>query len=86
MMISARTGSSYVGTEHILLAIVSESDSYATKLIQKAQRKILMLLQMRLQAAYRKAHPENQFSGMEKTDTHKAKKRAAPHWRNSAEI
>ena len=35
MMISARTGSSYVGTEHILLAIVSESDSYATSILRK---------------------------------------------------
>ena len=35
MMISARAGSSYVGTEHILLAIVSESDSYATSILRK---------------------------------------------------
>ncbi|MEE0914142.1 MAG: ATP-dependent Clp protease ATP-binding subunit [Ruminococcus sp.] len=35
MLASSRMGNSYVGTEHILLAIVSESDSYATAFLRE---------------------------------------------------
>lgn len=34
-MISSRMGHAYVGTEHILLALVSDSDSYAVRFIQE---------------------------------------------------
>lgn len=34
-MLSARMGHNYVGTEHILLALVSDSDSYAVRFIQE---------------------------------------------------
>ena len=33
MVISSRMGNSYVGTEHLLLALLSESDSYAVKFL-----------------------------------------------------
>ena len=34
-MISMRMGHNYVGTEHILLALISDSDSYAVRFIQE---------------------------------------------------
>lgn len=35
MLASARMGNSYVGTEHLLLAIISESDSYAVSILHE---------------------------------------------------
>lgn len=35
MLVSARMGNSYVGTEHLLLAIISESDSYAVTFLHE---------------------------------------------------
>lgn len=35
MVISSRLGSNYVGTEHLLLAILSESDSYAVRFLNE---------------------------------------------------
>jgi ATP-dependent Clp protease ATP-binding subunit ClpC len=35
MSVSSRTGSSYVGTEHLLLAVISESDSYAMSFLRE---------------------------------------------------
>ena len=35
MVISSRMGNSYVGTEHLLLAILSESDSYAVRFLNE---------------------------------------------------
>ncbi len=35
MLASARIGSSYVGTEHLLLAVISESDSYAVAFLRE---------------------------------------------------
>ncbi len=35
MVISSRMGNSYVGTEHLLLAIISESDSYAVRFLNE---------------------------------------------------
>ena len=35
MLISSRMGSGYVGTEHLLLAVISESDSYAVAFLNE---------------------------------------------------
>lgn len=64
MMISARTGSSYVGTEHILLAIVSESDSYATSILRKLGVSSNAVANA-VAGGLQKGSSENQFSGME---------------------
>ena len=64
MMISARTGSSYVGTEHILLAIVSESDSYATSILRKLGVSSNAIANA-VAGGLQKGSSENQFSGME---------------------
>lgn len=63
-MISARTGSSYVGTEHILLAIVSESDSYATSILRKLGVSSNAVANA-VAGGLQKGSSENQFSGME---------------------
>lgn len=64
MMISARAGSSYVGTEHILLAIVSESDSYATSILRKLGVSSNAVANA-VAGGLQKGSSENQFSGME---------------------
>ena len=64
MMISARAGSSYVGTEHILLAIVSESDSYATSILRKLGVSSNAIADA-VAGGLQKGASEAQFSGME---------------------
>ena len=64
MMISARAGSSYVGTEHILLAIVSESDSYATSILRKLGVSSNAIANA-VAGGLQKGASEAQFSGME---------------------
>ena len=43
--ISARVGSSYVGTEHLLIALVSDSDSYAVSFLNDAGVSISSLVE-----------------------------------------
>ena len=64
MMISAKAGSSYVGTEHILLAIISESDSYATSILRKLGVSSNAIANA-VAGGLQKGSSENQFSGME---------------------
>ena len=64
MMISARAGSSYVGTEHILLAIISESDSYATSILRKLGVSSNAIANA-VAGGLQKGASEAQFSGME---------------------
>ena len=64
MLISARTVSSYVGTELILLAIVSESDSYATSILRKLGVSSNAVANA-VAGGLQKGSSENQFSGME---------------------
>ena len=59
-----RLGQNYIGTEHILLAIVSESDSYATSILRKLGVSSNAIANA-VAGGLQKGASENQFSGME---------------------
>ena len=61
MAISAKIGSSYVGTEHILLALISESDSYAVNYLRRLGADEDMIAKA-LAGSMSKGAPENHIN------------------------
>ena len=59
--ISARVGSSYVGTEHLLIALVSDSDSYAVSFLNDAGVSISSLVEQVQKALGGKSNPNGGF-------------------------
>ncbi len=61
MLISARMGSGYVGTEHLLLAVISESDSYAVTFLNELGVSVDAIVQA-IEGSLQSGSGENGFS------------------------
>ena len=68
MAVSARVGSSYVGTEHLLIALVSDSDSYAVSFLNEAGVSISSLVEQVQNALGGKSNPNGGFGEQGGTD------------------
>ena len=68
MVISSRMGNSYVGTEHLLLALLSESDSYAVKFLVELDVNIQTLAE-ELQKNMQKMSSHQDFNSADAKET-----------------
>ena len=68
MVISSRMGNSYVGTEHLLLALLSESDSYAVKFLVELDVNIQTLAE-ELQKNMQKMSSHQDFNSTDAKET-----------------
>ena len=68
LAVSARVGSSYVGTEHLLIALVSDSDSYAVSFLNDAGVSISSLVEQVQNALGGKSNPNGGFGEQGATD------------------
>lgn len=67
MAISAKVGDSYVGTEHLLFAILSESDSYAVRFLQELGVSVQSVAQA-LQSNMQKGDEESLYQGIDNSN------------------